>query len=73
MDNLINFEEDNSQKQKTQEIPKNSLETPLFVTGRPSLDLNNPFDKLEYRAIHFDDPFECLEIKKEAKDPVKDL
>lgn len=77
MDNLINFEEEeNFGTEKTKEENKSTnflASQPLFVSSaRLSLDLNNPFDKLEYRAFHIDDPFDCLEIKKEVqKDPAK--
>lgn len=76
MDNLINFEDEENfgcEKNKKEENKStNSLSQPLLVSARLSLDLNNPFDKLEYRAFHIDDPFDCLETKKEVqKDPVK--
>jgi hypothetical protein len=65
MDNLINFDdfEDNSNK---------SLAKPLIPNGLPMLvpakeceeDLNNPFDRLEFRLHHINDPFECIESAK---------
>lgn len=68
MENLINFEEENETESKKKLSP---IKHTLLVQGRMSLDLNNPFDKLEYRATHLDDPFECLEVKKQQniKDP----
>jgi hypothetical protein len=73
MDNLINFEDESFCGEKKEENKSlNSLAQPLLVSGRLSLDLNNPFDKLEYRCTHIDDPFDCLETRKEiTKDPVK--
>lgn len=73
MDNLINFEDENFGAEKKEENKVlHQLAHPLLVSGRLSLDLNNPFDKLEYRATHIDDPFDCLETKREIrKDPVK--
>lgn len=76
MENLINFEEEN-EIGKIEEMKKVSspIKNPqhLLVQGRMSLDLNNPFDKFEYRATHADDPFECLVLKQQQnKDPAKD-
>ena len=38
----------------------------MTVNDRLSFELNNPFDNLEYRITHSDDPFECLEHDKLA-------
>lgn len=74
MENLINFEEEN-EIDKLVEIKQDTNPTkyPLFVLGRMSIDLNNPFDKFEYRATHSSDPFECLEVKKQNKNPAKSM
>jgi hypothetical protein len=66
MENLINFEDEN----ENLVVKKDEEKTPikrqhLLVQERISLDLNNPFDKFEYRATHLNDPFECLEIKQD--------
>lgn len=72
MENLINFEEENPGNEREEIKNTNLLSAPLLVSGRLSLDLNNPFDKCEYRATHIDDPFDCLETKNEIKqEPVK--
>lgn len=74
MENLINFEDEN-EIENLKEIKKisNSIKHPQFVQGRMSIDLNNPFDKFEYRATHSSDPFECLEVKNQNnKDPARD-
>lgn len=65
MDNLINFEDNESSCKKT-ETQRKPSKNPLLVNDRLSFELNNPFDKLEYRITHSDDPFECLETKQEV-------
>lgn len=72
MENLINFEDENENlliKKDEEKTPTATRRQHLLVQDRISLDLNNPFDKLEYRATHHNDPFECLEIKQESRDP----
>lgn len=62
MENLINFDENDRQNESPKKQQNNpGLIHPLLVNDRMSLELNNPFDKLEYRATHLEDPFECLE------------
>lgn len=80
MENLINFEDENEIEKSKEEKKVANIFTPnypLFIPlqGRMSIDLNNPFDKFEYRATHSSDPFECLEVKNQNKinkDPAKD-
>lgn len=72
MENLINFDEnENNQKKSSQQTPKKSMNNfsrhPLLVNDRLSLELNNPFDTLEYNVIHSSDPFECLFTKQNIK------
>lgn len=75
MENLINFDDTNFDgDDEKKEIKNSQFSHPLLVSARLSLDLNNPFDKLEYRATHCDDPFDCLELTKERRsdeDPAK--
>lgn len=66
MENLINFEENGTPKKQKHSKKNPVLIHPLLVNDRMSLELNNPFDKLEYRATHLDDPFECLINSKET-------
>lgn len=69
MENLINFEDESEvDKVENIKIENKLLKHPLLVQDRMSLDLNNPFDKLEYRATHHSDPFECLEFKQQSKE-----
>ena len=66
MENLINFEENGSNNNNIKESSKpqkKQLKHQLIINDRLSLELNNPFDKLEYRITHRDDPFECLETR----------
>lgn len=76
MDNLINFEDENLGAEKMEQnhskhlIPITNAQF-ITGTGRPSLDLNNPFDKCEYRAQNILDPFDCVQTQKEVRaDPV---
>ncbi|KAG5684312.1 hypothetical protein PVAND_013547 [Polypedilum vanderplanki] len=66
MENLINFEEnDNNNKERSSNeiLAKNpAINHPLLINSRLSFELNNPFDKLEYKVTHSQDPFECLEM-----------
>lgn len=71
MENLINFEENETSSEKLSKNSKSPLLKQnlqnihsLLVNDRLSLDLNNPFDKMEYKSVHSNDPFECLEKKK---------
>jgi hypothetical protein len=62
MENLINFDENDRKNESPKKKQKNTgFIHPLLVNDRLSLELNNPFDKLEYRVTHLEDPFECLE------------
>lgn len=63
MDNLINFDDETkSPTVNKNEIArsKSPLPYPLLIP-ETDLDLNNPFDRLEYRLKYSNDPFECLE------------
>jgi hypothetical protein len=70
MENLINFDENENKNENsvepTKNLNKNVFKQHLLINDRLSFELNNPFDNLEYRITHSDDPFECLEHNKLA-------
>ncbi|CAG9803210.1 unnamed protein product [Chironomus riparius] len=70
MENLINFDENESKSENsvepTKNLNKNIFRQHLLINDRLSFELNNPFDNLEYRITHSEDPFECLEHNKLA-------
>ncbi|XP_070491378.1 putative leucine-rich repeat-containing protein DDB_G0290503 [Chironomus tepperi] len=76
MENLINFDENESKDENivepTNNLSKNIFRHPLLINDRLSFELNNPFDNLEYRITHSDDPFECLEKNKLETSRIKD-
>lgn len=64
MDNLINFDQDCDESVKKDENinrAQSPLLHPLLISDSSNIDLNNPFDRMQYRVNHIDDPFECLE------------
>lgn len=71
MENLINFDENENKSENpiepTKNLNKNIFKHQLLINDRLSFELNNPFDNLEYRITHSDDPFECLEKNKLSK------
>lgn len=67
MENLINFDDESEKTNVNTVRPKSPMPFPLLVADNE--DLNNPFDKLDYRATYSNDPFECLENFNDFKKP----
>jgi hypothetical protein len=79
MDNLIDFDDRADVITKTNDDDQhNSPQLPLiplppsqrnkFTREEMSVDLSNPYEKVEYQVLNAGDPFECLSLLTKKQD-----